>query len=644
MDRDITRRDFVHGAGVAAAAGAIALKTSVSAAQTGGGGPGPVGYARGASPNAESYPPIRGGLRGSHEGSYTDAHALSWDGKSNWGDVHFDDRLYDLVVVGAGLSGLSAAYFYREQRPDARILILDNHDDFGGHAKRNEFQIGNRTVLGYGGSQSLEEPGAYSDVVKSLLKKLAVDTDALSNHYDVNFYKRHNLGARVFFDRETFGADHVSAFPAFDASGFVPAAVSDVSIDETIAQMPLSNDAKQQLMAINSLSEDKLPGVGIFGEPDFLSKISYRDFLTDHLAVTDDQVLKIYQDIGVTYFGSGIDALPAFYGLMFGLPGLQGTSLGFFEGLIRRAVNWTTEPYTYHFPDGNASLARLLVRSLIPGIAPGNTMEDVVPAPFDYTLLDRPENNTRIRLNSTAINVEHDEGAATGDVIVTYVRSEKPTRIRARNCVLACYGVIVPYICPTLPAEQRAALATQSKAPLVYTNVLLRNWHAVKQQGIGVAHCPGSWHQLAMADFPVSMGDYSFARDPSQPLMMCLTHVPTEPGLPPREQYKIGRQRLLDTSFETIERHVRTHMAGMLGAAGFDAAEDILGIIANRHPHGYAYSYNPLFDPEYEDGQAPHEIGRRTFGRIAIANSDAGARAYLDEAIDQAWRAVGDLT
>ena len=82
---------------------------------------------------------------------------------------------------------------------------------------------------------------------------------------------------------------------------------------------------------------------------------------------------------------------------------------------------------------------------------------------------------------------------------------------------------------------------------------------------------------------------------------------------------------------------------GMLGAGGFDPAEDILGITVNRHAHGYAYEYNSLFDPDYPEGESPHEIGRQPFGRIRIANSDSGGRAYIDCAIDEAWRAVGEL-
>jgi spermidine dehydrogenase len=100
---------------------------------------------------------------------------------------------------------------------------------------------------------------------------------------------------------------------------------------------------------------------------------------------------------------------------------------------------------------------------------------------------------------------------------------------------------------------------------------------------------------------------------------------------------------LLRTPFATFERNIRDQFARILGGGGFDPARDIDAIIVNRWPHGYGYEYNPLFDPAWAPGQAPHEIGRARFGRIAIANSDAGATAYSDVAIDQAYRAVNEL-
>ena len=647
MNRKISRRDFIHGvAGTAAGAAFLGAGCEQEILHSGPTAPGRVGYGRGQAPPAASYPPIRSGLRGSHEGAYQVAHALAREGKTDWGPTTDPDATtYDLVVVGGGLSGLSAAYFYRKENPDARILILENHDDFGGHAKRNEFQVGDRTILGHGGTQTFETPGDYSDVAKGLLADLAVDLQAFNDeYYDHDFYRRHGLTSTVFFDEETFGTNRTVPMPGVGASYFLPVAPAHISMEQAVAQMPISDEARREFLRLHTSSEDKLKEHGLFSEPAYLETISYRDLLTRHFGITNEEVLLIYRDMAVGYYGVGIEALPAIWGLGFGLPGLKMTSLGNYEGLIRKGIGLLTEPYTAHYPDGGASLARLLVRRLIPGVAPGTDDVDIVTAPFDYSRLDSAASPTRIRLSSTAVNVEHEGSVSTAsEVAITYVRGGITERVRAKNCILACYGVIIPHLCPTLPQKQREALATQSKVPLVYTSALLRNWQALKKQRIALAHCPGSWHQSVITDFPVSLGDYKFANDPDQPIVLNMIRVPTSPGLPPREQHRAGRYALLGTPFEMIERTTRSHLAGMLGAGGFDPAQDILGITVNRHPHGYAYEYNSLFDPDYSEGESPHEIGRRPFGRIRVANSDSGGRAYMDCAIDEAWRAVGEL-
>jgi spermidine dehydrogenase len=327
------------------------------------------------------------------------------------------------------------------------------------------------------------------------------------------------------------------------------------------------------------------------------------------------------------------------------MPGLGSTSLGRFEGLIRRAISFAVEPYFFHFPDGNASVARLLVRELIPAAVDASTMEDMVTAAFDYSALDRADSEVRLRLGSTAVRVQHDGDPITAERVgVTYVRDGRTEQVRGRRVVLAGYNMMAPYLCPELPETQKQALRSLVKVPFVYTNVLLRSWESFRDLGLGFAYCPGSWHRIAMLDFPVSLGNYRFSSEPDQPIVLHMNRAPNLPGLRPRDQSRFGHYELLATSFETIEREIRTHLGGMLGPGGFDPARDIEAIAVNRWPHGYAFSPNPLFDPEYGPGEAPHEIGRKPFGRIAIANSDAGALAYVDAAIQQAWRAIGELT
>jgi spermidine dehydrogenase len=298
------------------------------------------------------------------------------------------------------------------------------------------------------------------------------------------------------------------------------------------------------------------------------------------------------------------------------------------------------------FPDGNASVARLLVRSLIPDVSVGDARGDIVTARFDYSKLDEPGANFRLRLNSTAVKVVNRTSGEGGELVwVTYVKGDQAYRVSATHCVLACNNNIIPFMCPQLPEEQSEALMYQVRRPMITSNVLMRNARAVQKLGIASAYCPGRLHANAFLVTGVNSQEYHPAFDPEQPAVMQFFGSMTLPlqGMAPREQHRAGSVKMLGMTFEDFERELRTTLGGMLGPGGFDPAEDILAITVNRWPHGYAYDYLDLWDPKWAPGKAPNEIGRRRFGQIAIANSDAGADAYLQVAVDEAWRAVNDL-
>jgi spermidine dehydrogenase len=591
--------------------------------------------------SASGYPPALTGMRGSHIGSFEVAHQLAREGRADWGPIEEPDSdNYDLVVVGGGISGLAAAHYFRKASPGARILILDNHDDFGGHAKRNEFDVGGRTLLGYGGSQSLESPSSYSDVVKTLLRDLGVNIERFDTAYDREFYRRNGLGAGIYFNADDWGSDKLVRYDLGELGSYVPLAPSNLSAAEAVEEMPISDAARSEFLRLLTTKKDRMSEIPANKKWDYLYSLSYRDFLSKHLDIREPEVFAVLQDLTFDW-GVGIEATPAGDAMTYsGLPGRKATGLpDYGEG----------EAYIHHFPDGNASIARLLVREMIPAVAPGSTMEDVVTARFDYGKLDLSNSPVRLRLNSTVIGVEHDgDPKSAMHVSVSYVQGGRAYRVRARNCILACYNAMIPSMCPELPAPQREALSSQVKIPILYTNVALRNWQAWKKLGIGAVLASGSYHVLAMLDFPVSLGAYQFANEPDEPIAVHMERFPYRPneGLSSREQHRIGRHELLATSFETMERNIRSQLAGMLSGGGFDPARDIEAITVNRWPHGYADGYNELEDPSYEDRndeRYPHVRGRKRFGRIAIANSDAGASAMLETAVEQAYRAVNEL-
>jgi spermidine dehydrogenase len=628
MKRRITRRDFLNGASIAVGATLTAPQGVWAEAF------GLAGTSAESQQGSEHYPPAKTGLRGSHDGSWEVAHSLR-DGK-RWDNAAPDSDSYDLIIVGAGISGLAAAYFYRKQAgPKARVLILDNHDDFGGHAKRNEFHAAGRLLIGYGGTQSIAGPKLYSAEAKGLFKDVGIEVERFEKYYDQQFFSSRGLQHGYFFDKETFGADRTVV------------GVGKPSWPEFLAKTPLSPAAQKDLARLYTEKVDYLPGKTPAQKKAYLARTSYNDFLLKDAKV-DPGALPYFRSSTLGLYGVGPDAVPA--GDLAGLndhPGFQGMDLSGppGPGIGLEVTKQDDTHYIYHFPDGNASVARLLVRKLIPGSAPGTTMEDIVLARMNYASLDDPASPVRVRLNSTVVHAANvtDIGAPQS-VQITYVRDGQAHSVRGAACVLACWNMIIPYLCPEMSAKQKEGLAYGVKVPLVYTNVQIRNRAAFEKLKSSGLTCPGSFFSNISLDFPVSMGGYQYPQSGDDPCVLHLQHVPCSPGLPAREQQRAGRTKLFTTTFETFERNIRDQLGRALGPGAFDPARDIQAITVNRWPHGYAYEYNSLYDPEWPAGQSPCEIGRAAFGRIHIANSDAGAFAYTNEAIDQAWRAVGEIT
>jgi spermidine dehydrogenase len=604
MGREITRRDFLNGVAVGVGgtlvAGEFSAETLLAAGALD-------EFAPEKSP--DYYPPAKLGLRGNHDGTYTFAHRLrDGEGPDSFGDPAATGEIYDLVVVGGGISGLAAAYFYlKSAGKNARILILDNHDDFGGHAKRNEFRAGGRMLLSYGGTQSIESPGQYSDVAKALLREIGIMTEAFYKAYDQKLYSKLGTAALLQF----------------------------------LAQAPLSDAVRKDIARVYSEKKDYLPGLSTEQKIWKLTKISYAEYLTNYCKLSPE-ALPFFQTFTHDLFCVGIEAVPAIacyeagddYG-SFTYAGFQ--SLGLPESPEE-------EPHIFHFPDGNASIARMLLRTLIPGVLSGSTMEDAVTAKADYSKLDVDSASVRLRLNSTVVHVQHSNSSgAAKKVQIAYMRGGKLQSVLAKNCLLACYNAMIPYICPELPDKQKKALSYLVKAPLVYTHVALRNWTSFAKLNVHHIVAPGGYHTYTALDFPVSLGQYRFPRNPEEPMVLFMLRTPCKPGLPQRDQNRAGRAELMQTPFSTFERNIRDQLGRMLGGAGFDPAKDIEGITVNRWAHGYAFTPNPLFDPDWKEEEKPWVIGRQPFGRIAIANSDAGASAYSNVAIDQAYRAIGEI-
>lgn len=627
MDRPITRRDFLDGLAIAVGMSLLPLGCRPSEPE--------VPFAPELEPGY--YPPASTGLRGNHPGSFEVAHQLR-DGTlwQRLGRPRDTRERYDLVVVGGGISGLAAAHFFRKARgAAASILVLENHDDIGGHAKRNEFTVDGRVLVSHGGSESIESPAQYSAVARGLLDDLGIDLQRFYTAFDQHRYQRLGLGDGTWFDRETFGTDRL-----------LRGGVEDVSRGY-LARVPIPAAAQRDIFRLYHGSKDYFPGLSSAEKKARLAKMSYRDFLLNVAKLTPTAI-PFFQTRTHDLFGVGIEAVPALdcWGLEF--PGFDGLQLDDEPspsmGRTAQLELQEEEPYIFHFPDGNASIARLLLRRLIPQALPGSTMEDVVTARLNYALLDTPGAATRVRLNSTAVRVRHEgDPRSAREVEVTYVRGGTARTVRASACVLACWNMVIPFLCPDLPEVQRKALAYEVKVPLVYANAALRNWRPFHKLRVFDVAAPGGYYSHAFLDFPVDLGAYKASRTPEEPVVIKLVRTPCQPGLPPRDQHRAGRAELLGTSFETLERNLRDQLERMFGAGGFDPANDITAITVNRWSHGYSYEYNSLWDGPWTEDQRPCVIGRKPLGRITIANADADAFAFVNSAIDQAWRAVNEL-
>jgi len=615
MDRDISRRDFLNG--VSVAVGASVLPGTASAQDIG------------AQDVPGYYPPGLSGLRGSHPGSFEAAHSVRDGASFSAEDL---GEQYDLVVVGAGISGLSAAYFYQQEMGhDAKILILDNHDDFGGHAKRNEFEIDGKNIIGYGGTMLIEAPSGYPENAKRLIKELGIDTDRFYDYFDQELFASLGLQRGLFFDKETFGADHL--------------AVGSMIDPEMFAASPLSAEGKADLLRLFKDERHYLDDVPPAKHAAFLANMDYQTYLSERAGM-GDEALKVMLSAARGVWAVNIDAYPADAAWSGGYPGFGDLNL---RAESYRRESDHEEPNIFHFPDGNATIARLLVRKMIPAVAAGSTMEDVVAARFDYRQLDQPKSPVRVRLNSTVVRAQHANDDLSKPVTVSYFRDGKVRSVQAAKVVMACYNAIIPHMCPEMSVKQKTALSNCVRAPLVYTNVLIRNWRSFAKLGVSRINCPGGYHSGVTLDYPVSLGGYDFAKTPDDPVVLHLTRVPGQPGLSANEQFTAGKRDLLATSFETFERNIRDQLSRILAPGGFDAARDIAGITVNRWPHGYAYGYDPesdrvAFEPSRWPAEKRHwELGSRPFGNISIASTDAASNAMTESAIEEAHRAIKDL-
>ena len=633
MAIQITRRDLLNGMAI----GAVGAMLPAYA------GAPKVGLESSMRPEGPStyYPPTLTGMRGSHAGSFEVAHALAWQGQKPDTYESLDEH-YDLVIVGAGMSGLAAAWYYlKKAGPEARVLVLDNHDDFGGHAKRNEFHHKDRMILSLGGAQNLDNPSNYGDIAGSLLIDLGIDEAAIAK-MAANTPDDYVLGGKLGGDvglTVPDGDEHLTIgghwLKFFHGRGDYQAGVRD---------LPIPEEQKDKLVAFFGGEKDFLDDLSLTKKWDYVNNTSYNQFLVDRVGLSVDTIPILNAHLLILNGPSGWNHT-VLEGILAGSPGLRAMGwLADFVDSIGAMLLDELAGDIRMFPDGNASVARLLVQKMIPDVAPNmKGFEDVAIARFNYGALDQADQSTRIRLNSTVVGVREVDDY----VQIDYVQQGKPLRITANHCVLACYNNLIPALCPEMSDAQKSGLGYGVRVPFVYANILLENGRAFSELGVQITQCPYDPFQWVSAAPTVTSGGYEPPRGPDDPMVVFMMASPTPADGTEgttRDLLRMGRHKIYASTFDDYEQQIREQLQKMLGKHGFNHEADIKAITVNRIPHGYAYWYQGLDDPEWEEGQAPHEIGRQQFGRISIANTDSEVTPLMNAAFDAAHRAVEEQT
>ena len=612
FDKDITRRDFVKGTLVGSGAMLLNMPAPILAESVDKAVHSWNGYA-GVGDYARS--------NGNTESVRVAAHLIR--------DRKVDGLLskaidtgesYDLVIVGGGFAGMGAARtFLREAKPGQTCLLLENHALAGGEAKRNEFMVNGHRISGPQGSNLVVLPLEKGDWYDELWNELKIPRNptfqkltgykgdlkiARDNYMPMFGVGDHTVSSGYFFDKETFGVK-----PYWDINSRKNGYVNTAFPEAVKADL-------KRLMDGAGLNQG-----GTEWEK-WLDSITYKHYLEDVLQLQPG-ISKLFDNFLATSGLAG-DVTSALHAMKIAQPGFDK---GFPGGSLYRPM---TEDYDdlgiFSFPGGNDAVFRLFFKAVLPdAIAGGNTFEEIHDGPFQFQNFDRPENPVRIRLNSTAVRIEHDgEAASSSGVTITYQRDGKIYRVKAGGVVSAIGGWVNKHIIKDLPDEHAQAFGSFIHGSVLVVNVALTNWRFLAKLGISSCHYFTDNGLGAFCNIrqPMIFGKNQAPLDPDKPIVLTFyIGFPQPVGLSARDQAAKSRRELLSKSYVDIEQEILKHMTHMFASAGFNAKQDIAGIILNRWGHAYITATTGFYYGK--DGQpAPRDVIMKGFSRIAFAHSE----------------------
>ncbi len=536
-------------------------------------------------------------------------------------DVIDTRETYDLVIVGGGLSGLGAAYeFKASSSKKATCLVLENHQIFGGAAKRNEFMVQGERLIGPQASNAfgvIDRPGVPGyDIYSALGIPTEFEYAELPSQLKPLDFDTTNFGYRLWFDSKSIG--HYYAGQGQDRYGTWASGFWENKLEGT----PYPEKTKKDFLRWRNTTDRQYDGDD-YGR--WLDSMTYKDYLEKVLKL-DPEITRYADPVLASVVGLGCDVISAYAARQVSMPGFPE-----FQGhRSLRNSHW------HSFPGGNDGFSRYFIKALIPDAIDGSrNFPDILNGRVRFSALDQDDSRVRVRVGSSIVRVEQDNTAA----VLTYLRDGKLFRLKARSVVMACGSRLSRKVVSGMPAGHAEAYSRFHVSPILVANVALTNWRFLYRLGLTACKWSSGFGFGCNIRRPMYVGNYRPPLHPDKPILLTFYVSFHQPGLPAEAQGENGRKKLLGTSYAEFESQIIGQMKQLFSEAGFDAANDVAGIVLNRWTYGYVNPQPGFYYGTYNK-PAARDVIRKPFGRIAFAHAELNGHQHWVAAVDEGRRAA----